>query len=235
MQTRSAHEADKRGEHHVAAPAWAQPLELDGSPLTSDASIRDPQRGTTGHVPHTVEQTLLLPRDMADLRSMRTHEVFFGLKRELAMVRLLLFTYLFYLILVIIIIIIILTFSPSQAVQVVFRAEEMVSSYHQLFKEEEGRRIAAVEAFQVAEKSNEDLKSKLTKEEKERKFVAAAPQNTEKQAKNQRLLLHSAEDQLATCKEQITTLKKKLEEVEKAKAQADKAKEEVEKAREEAK
>ena len=138
MQTRSAHEADKRGEHHVAAPAWAQPLELDGSPLTSDASIRDPQRGTTGHVPHTVEQTLLLPRDMADLRSMRTHEVFFGLKRELAMVRLLLFTYLFYLILVIIIIIIILTSSPSQAVQVVFRAEEMVSSYHQLFKEEEG-------------------------------------------------------------------------------------------------
>ena len=111
----------------------------------------------------------------------------------------------------------------------------MVSSYHQLFKEEEGRRIAAVEAFQVAEKSNEDLKSKLTKEEKERKFVAAAPQNIEKQAKNQRLLLHSAEDQLATCKEQITTLKKKLEEVEKAKAQADKAKEEVEKAREEAK
>lgn len=218
MQTRSAHEADKKGEHHVAAPAWVPPLELDGSPLTSDASIRDPQRGTTGYVPHTVEQTLVLPRDMADLRSMRTHKVFFGLKRELAMVRLLLFTYLFYLILVIIIIIIILTSSPSQAVQVVFRAEEMVSSYHQLFKEEEGGRIAAVEAFQVAEKSNKDLKSKLTKEEKERNFVAAAPQNTEKQAKNQRLLLCSAEDQLATCKEQITTLKKKLEEVEKAKA-----------------
>ena len=39
MQTRSAHEADKRGEHHVAAPAWAPPLKLDGSPLTSDASI----------------------------------------------------------------------------------------------------------------------------------------------------------------------------------------------------
>ena len=215
---RSAHEVDKKGEHHVAAPAWAPPLKLDGSPLTSDASIRDPQRGTTGYVPHTVEQTLVLPRDMADLRSMRTHKVFFGLKRELAMVRLLLFTYLFYLILVIIIIIIILTSSPSQAVQVVFRAEEMVSSYHQLFKKEEGGRIAAVEAFQVAEKSNKYLKSKLTKEEKERNFVAAAPQNTEKQAKNQRLLLRSAEDQLATCKEQITTLKKKLEEVEKAKA-----------------
>ena len=118
MQTRSAHEADRKGEHHVTTLAWAPPLELDGSPLTSDASIRDPQRGTTGYVPHTVEQTLVLPRDMADLRSIRTHKVFFSLKRELAMVRLLLFTYLFYLILVIIIISIILTSSPSQAVQV---------------------------------------------------------------------------------------------------------------------
>ena len=45
MQTRSAHEADRKGEHHVAALAWAPPLELDGSPLTSDASIRDPQWG----------------------------------------------------------------------------------------------------------------------------------------------------------------------------------------------
>ena len=34
-----------------------------------------------------MEQTLLLPKDMADLRSMRKHEVFLGLKRDLAMVR----------------------------------------------------------------------------------------------------------------------------------------------------
>ena len=149
---------------------------------------------------------------------MRTHEIFFVLKKDLAMVRLLLFTYLFYLILVIIIIIIILTHSPSQAVQAVFRAEEMVTSFHWLFKEEEGRRIAAVEAFQVVEKSNKDLKSKLTEEEKERKFVAATLQNAEKQAENQRLLLRSTEDQLVASKEQITTLKKKLEKVEKAKA-----------------
>ena len=35
-------------------------------------------------------------------------------------------------------------------------------------------RIAAVDTFQVAEKSNKDLKAKLVEEEKERKFVAAA-------------------------------------------------------------
>ena len=33
-----------------------------------------------------VEQALLLPEDMADLRSMRKHEVFLSLKRDLAMV-----------------------------------------------------------------------------------------------------------------------------------------------------
>jgi len=33
-----------------------------------------------------VEQTLLLPGDMADLRSMRKHEVFLSLKRDLALV-----------------------------------------------------------------------------------------------------------------------------------------------------
>ena len=47
-------------------------------------------------------------------------------------------------------------------------------------KKEEGRRIVALEAFQVAEKSIKDLKAKLTEEEKERKSVAAALSSTEK-------------------------------------------------------
>ena len=33
-----------------------------------------------------VEQSLLLPKDMVDLRSMRQHEIFLKLKRDLAMV-----------------------------------------------------------------------------------------------------------------------------------------------------
>ena len=37
-----------------------------------------------------VEQALLLPKDMAELRSMRRHEVFLSLKRYLVMVCLLL-------------------------------------------------------------------------------------------------------------------------------------------------
>ena len=35
---------------------------------------------------NAVEQALLLPTDMADLRSMRKHEVFLNLKRDLVMV-----------------------------------------------------------------------------------------------------------------------------------------------------
>lgn len=61
-------------------------MELDGAPLSSDASIQDFQGGTAAYVANAVEQTLLLPTDMADLRSMRKHELFLDLKRDLAMV-----------------------------------------------------------------------------------------------------------------------------------------------------
>ena len=77
-------------------------------------------------------------------------------------------------------------------------------------KEEEERRIAAVKAFQVADKSLQELRKRLQKEEKERKYAAAALENVEKQAENQRLLLHSAENQLASFKTQIVALKKEI-------------------------
>ena len=44
-------------------------------------------------------------------------------------------------------------FFPWQAVQASFRAEEMTNYCHRQMKEEEGRRITVVEAFQVADKS----------------------------------------------------------------------------------
>ena len=37
-------------------------------------------------MPNAVEQALLLPADMVDLRSMRKYEVFLNLKRDLALV-----------------------------------------------------------------------------------------------------------------------------------------------------
>ena len=89
-------------------------------------------------------------------------------------------------------------------------------------KEEEGRRNAAVEAFSVAEKNNQELKKKLLEVEKERKYATVALENAEKQSESQRLLLRTVEDNLATSKTQIAALKKKLEEVEKAKVLTEK-------------
>ena len=58
----------------------------------------------------------------------------------------------------------------------------MNSSNH-MMKEDEERRIAGVDAFHVAEKSNQDLKAKLIKAERERKSSAAALDNIERQVK----------------------------------------------------
>ena len=60
-----------------------------------------------------------------------------------------------------------------QAIQATFKAEEMINYSHRQMKEEEGRRMAAVEAFHVVEKSNQELKSKLTEAERDRKSAEA--------------------------------------------------------------
>ena len=70
----------------------------------------------------------------------------------------------------------------------------MTNYCHSQMKEEEGRRIATVEAFQLANKSFQEHKKKLQEEEKERKYAATALQNVEKQVESQRLQLRNAED-----------------------------------------
>ena len=64
-------------------------LVLDGAPLPVNASIINFQQGKADYVADAVEQALLLPEDMADLRSLRKHKVFLSLKRDLALVSLL--------------------------------------------------------------------------------------------------------------------------------------------------
>ena len=61
-------------------------LVLDETPLPTDASIKNFQQGRAKYVVDAMEQALLLLEDMADLRSMRKHEVFLSLKRDLALV-----------------------------------------------------------------------------------------------------------------------------------------------------
>ena len=51
-----------------------------------DASIRDLNEGIGCHVSSALEQSLMLPRDMVELRGLRKNEVFLNIKRYLDMV-----------------------------------------------------------------------------------------------------------------------------------------------------
>ena len=59
---------------------------LGGEPLTADASIRDYNGGIGCHVALALEETLLLPKDMVELRGLRRNEVFLQAKQFLRMV-----------------------------------------------------------------------------------------------------------------------------------------------------
>ena len=59
---------------------------LGGEPLMDDASIRDFNGGIGCHVASALEKTLLLPKDMVELRGFRRSEVFLHTKRLLGMV-----------------------------------------------------------------------------------------------------------------------------------------------------
>ena len=61
-------------------------LKLDGALLPLDSSIRDFQKGKAGYVANALEQPLLLPQDMVDLKTLKKHEIFLILKKDLAMV-----------------------------------------------------------------------------------------------------------------------------------------------------
>ena len=63
-------------------------------------------------------------------------------------------------------------------------------------KDEEGRRVVAVEAFKVAKKRLKELNAKLTEAERGRKSAEAALDGVERQAETQRKQLCLAEDEV---------------------------------------
>ena len=66
--------------------AWL-PAPMHGrEPLREDASIRDFNGGIGCHVASTVEEALLLPNDMAELKNVRKNELILNNKRYLGMV-----------------------------------------------------------------------------------------------------------------------------------------------------
>ena len=61
-------------------------LEVDGVPIAYDATLRHYRGGHVGLVAKTLEQPLLLPKDMEAYRTFNHPELFLSLKRDLAMV-----------------------------------------------------------------------------------------------------------------------------------------------------
>ena len=59
----------------------------------------------------------------------------------------------------------------------------MVNSSHRKMKEEEGRQIATVDVFHMAEKSNQELKSKLTKAKRAKRSAEATLDSAKRQVK----------------------------------------------------
>ena len=195
--------------------AWLLAPMLGGEPLMDDASIRDFNGGIGCQVASALEQTLLLLKDMVELRDFRRSEVFLHTKRFLGMVcsyfpwLFFFFVFFFYLFDTTLIPFFFFFF---KAVQSTFKLEEMTNSLSQQLNEERKRRVAAVQTLIIAENSNTDLKKRLTAEEQAWKSANAALEGAEKQAESQRKLAHEANDQLAASKEQLAALKKQLEE-----------------------
>ena len=108
-----------------------------------------------------------------------------------------------------------------KAIQITHIVEKWVDDAHKQMKEEEGRCLATVEAFTLAEQKIKDLNVKLTEANKDKKSVKATLARVERQAENQHQQLRKTEDQLTVAREHIEALKKKLEKAEKAAAKAE--------------
>ena len=72
---------DKGQDLRARVPNWNPSLVLDGSPLSANLLIKDFQKGKARYVADAIEQALLLPEDMVDLRIMKKQKVFLSLKK----------------------------------------------------------------------------------------------------------------------------------------------------------
>ena len=95
-QQRTSHASSRRSERGnvqlLEPQVWLPAPMLGGEPLMDNASIRDFNGGIGCHVASVLEETLLLPKDMVELRGFKRNEVFFHTKRFLGMVCIYFFT-----------------------------------------------------------------------------------------------------------------------------------------------
>ena len=88
-----AFSADSKEAEHVAEvcpqnPTWNPRLELDEATIPWNSTIMEFQRGNAHYLANTLEQPFLLSKDMAALKNLKQQDLFFSLKRDLALISL---------------------------------------------------------------------------------------------------------------------------------------------------
>ena len=82
----SQRRVEREGNQPSESQVWLSTPMLNGEPLREDALIMIFNGGIGCHVASSLEEALLLPNDMAELRNIMKDEVFLNLKRYLDMV-----------------------------------------------------------------------------------------------------------------------------------------------------
>ena len=90
-QPKTRHQAPQGQERFDSelsvSQAWLPTPMHGGEPLRDDASIRDFNGGIGCHVASAIEEALLLPKDMAEIKNVRKNELILNNERYLGMVR----------------------------------------------------------------------------------------------------------------------------------------------------
>ena len=89
-QQKTSHPLQRGQERSDIQPlepqAWLPTPMHGGEPLRDDASIKDFNGGIGCHIASAVEEALLLPKDMAEIKNARKNELILNNKRYLGMV-----------------------------------------------------------------------------------------------------------------------------------------------------
>ena len=83
-------EEQNRADVRFPQRTWSLWLEVDEVAIPWNASVRDFQRGRAGYLTEALEQPLLLPKDMEAYRHFKQNDLFLSLKKDLDMVKTLL-------------------------------------------------------------------------------------------------------------------------------------------------
>ena len=85
-QSEESHEERPAAQARQPPRTWSPVLEVDGAPISVNASLRHFRGGHAGRVADALLQPLLLPSDLAAYRTCDYLDLLFSMKRDLAMV-----------------------------------------------------------------------------------------------------------------------------------------------------